>query len=556
MEIDQQSVVTMTQPWEPNLQMQASTLTNLQSKYDEGHQKLSNLYGSLLNSAMTRTDNIQAREEFFKLINTDIKKMANVDFSLDSNKTAAASVFQSIYNNKNIVKDMAWTRNIQEQFARADAFRNCVDATKCGGRYWEEGEKYLQYKRQEFATASQDEAMGFTDPKFIPYNNMMEKAIEQANKAGLSIKTDVVSGGYKVTTKNGEALATPLSSLFTQLFESNPQFHDMYKVQAYNNRKDWMSEQVSMGKYKDEGEAMVGYVKERADVLNRQIANLTTDIDNDADRLTERYTELYEKAQKGEISEGDPEYQRLVELDQQAQQIGQAKQYSDMLKATQKNMFNTQNIRAIGDMLDDQHAALLFKGDVSAAAGTLAYKDYEKTLEEDKFALEEQKFKHDVSLEQTKHANSKELVEWKAKFGAYGSKTAPDLAQKISDFSQANQTAKDFDVRAKFLNGLGSDVAASQKEAIIAGIEKAGSVKAWLDTEKNNPNVKTWTQNYEKLIGEYKNNWRTANEKAKDYILKGGEEPVTFNFSVMGTAEKTEFLKNSKIAEIYLDQIK
>jgi len=556
MEIDQQSVVTMTQPWEPNLQMQANTLTTLQSKYDASHQKLSNLYGSLLNAAMTRTDNIQARDEFFKLINTDIKKMANIDFSLESNKTAAAGVFQSIYNNKSIVKDMAWTRNIQEQFARADAFRNCVDVEKCGGQHWEEGEKYLHYKRQEFATASQEEAMGFTDPKYVPYNNMMEKAIEHANKAGLSITTDVVSGGYKVTTKNGEALATPLSSLFTQLFESNPQFHDMYKVQAYNNRKDWLSEQVSMGKYKDEGEAMVGYVKERSDVLNRQIANLTTDIDNDADRLTERYNELYEKAQKGEITEGDPEYQRLVELDKQAQQIGQAKQYSDMLKATQKNMFNTQNIRAIGDMLDDQHAAVLFKGDVSAAAGTLAYKDYEKTLEEDKFALEEQKFRHDVSLEQIKHTNSKELVEWKAKHGAYGTKTAPDLAQKISDFSQAQQTAKDFDVRAKFLNGLGSDVASSQKEAIISGIEKAGSVKAWLDTEKNNPNVKTWKENYEKLIGEYNNNWRTSNEKAKDYILKGGEEPVTFNFNVMSQGEKTEFLKNTKIAEIYLDQIK
>ena len=64
----QQDYVTQIQPTKPNLQFDAQMLGNLQNKYDAGHKKVSELYGSLLNSAMTRTDNIHTFEiHIFKI---------------------------------------------------------------------------------------------------------------------------------------------------------------------------------------------------------------------------------------------------------------------------------------------------------------------------------------------------------------------------------------------------------------------------------------------------------------------------------------------------------
>ena len=86
----QQDYVTQIQPTQPNLQFDAQMLGNLQNKYDAGHKKVSELYGSLLNAAMTRTDNIQARNQFFQMINEDIRRMGSLDFSLQQNVDAAA----------------------------------------------------------------------------------------------------------------------------------------------------------------------------------------------------------------------------------------------------------------------------------------------------------------------------------------------------------------------------------------------------------------------------------------------------------------------------------
>ena len=121
----QADYISQIQPTEPNLAFDAQILQTKQAKYDANHKKVSDLYGSLLNASMTRSDNIQARDEFLKIINDDIKRMGGLDFSLDQNVQAAAGVFQSIYTNNNIVKDMVWTRNYNSEVDRGESFKNC-----------------------------------------------------------------------------------------------------------------------------------------------------------------------------------------------------------------------------------------------------------------------------------------------------------------------------------------------------------------------------------------------------------------------------------------------
>ena len=62
----QPTYLPSVQPFQPNLQLFAGSLQMKQTQYDSNRKKISDLYGSLLNSPMSRDSNIEARDEFFK----------------------------------------------------------------------------------------------------------------------------------------------------------------------------------------------------------------------------------------------------------------------------------------------------------------------------------------------------------------------------------------------------------------------------------------------------------------------------------------------------------
>ena len=431
----QADYISQIQPTEPNLAFDAQILQTKQSKYDANHKKVSELYGSLLNASMTRSDNIASRDEFFQIINDDIKRMGGLDFSLDQNVQAAAGVFQSIYTNNNIVKDMVWTRNFNSEVDRGESFKNCLDATKCGGQWWEEGEKYLQYKRAEFKNASAGDAMNMTDPEFVPYNNVMEKAMKIAKDAGLSITMDSFSpdGQYMITTKNGIQLKSPLTQLFNETIGKDPNIQKMFQVQAYTQRKDWMSSKVSSGEYADENAASIGYFKERNDAVQKTLRKQADDLNVDLGSLGEKYESMKADYESGKIKEGSDEYNVLVSLPQLMQNATEAKSYTDLMLKAQANTGNARGLSAIGDYADQQSAADFYAGAIDKAAQTLAFKDSEVKYKADDFALKAVDFKYDTALKQqdlsnaialegVKAANDMKMETWKLDNGIYNDK--------------------------------------------------------------------------------------------------------------------------------------
>jgi hypothetical protein len=431
----QADYITQIQPTEPNLAFDAQILQTKQAKYDANHKKVSDLYGSLLNSAMTRSDNIQARDEFFKIINDDIRRMGGLDFSLDQNVQAAASVFQSIYTNNNIVKDMVWTKNYNNEVSRSEAFKNCKDVETCGGAWWPEGEKYLQYKREEFKNASAGDALNMSDPEFIPYTNVMEKAIKIAKDAGLSITQDSFSpdGQYIITTKNGVQLKSPLTQLFGETIGKDPNIQKMYQVKSYTQRKDWMYSKINTGEYANENDAAVGYFRERNDAVQKALRKQADDLNVDLGSLSEKYDELSQLYKEGKIKEGSEEYTVLTSLPQLIQNASDAKSYTDMMLKAQGNSGNAKGLSSLGDYADEQSAADYYAADIEKAATILSMKDAEVKFEADDFALKavdfkydsalkQQEFQNNVALEGIKQANKMELEQWKLDSGIYNDK--------------------------------------------------------------------------------------------------------------------------------------
>jgi len=405
--------ISQINPTEPNLAFDAQILQTKQTKYDANHKKVSELYGSLLNANMSRNQNVEARDEFFKTINTDIKKMAGMDFSLESNVQAAAGVFQSIYNNKNIVKDMVWTKNFQQEFSNGQALKDCLDPEKCGGQWWEQGDKYMQYKLDEFRNASNDEAMGFENVAYVPYTNMTEKAMKYFKDNKLGITTNSLEGNYMVTTTNGEQAINPLSQMFGELYGNDPKFVQQYKAMAYVNRKDSIRNLMAETGV-DEKTATSEYFNKIGTTQQKQIDQMLDNANSDEEYIKGRMSVLEEKLKTnkfGAESSVAKEYQKLQALLPSAQQ---AASYIKSAKDTALNANNGSYVRRVGEAYDERSAAILMNQEIQGVAKTIASTTMEQKVEADDFAKMKVKHSYDLSLESVKQNNRLALETKKA----------------------------------------------------------------------------------------------------------------------------------------------
>jgi len=265
--------ISQVQPWQPDLNFLGNVIQTRQSRYDAAHKQLSKMYGTLLYSPMLRDDNIQARDQFFKMIDQDIKKMSGMDLSLQENVNAASSVFKSLYDNKGIVKDMSFTKQLQNEMQRAENYKNCIDQEQCGGTYWDVGVNALNYRAEEFKNASADDAMSMQAPSYTPFINVTEKAMTYVKDLlgkgfGVTSVQKSPDGRYIVTTKNGQNLTVPLYQLFQSQYGQDGNIQKMYETSAYVQRKNYIKANAERFGG-DEAAAEDDYIRSVEDKVNQ-----------------------------------------------------------------------------------------------------------------------------------------------------------------------------------------------------------------------------------------------------------------------------------------------
>lgn len=484
-----QDAVQSLRPPDPQLQFDAQLLATRQAKYDQGHAKLSKMYGTILNSGLTREDNIAAREEFFKLVESDLQKIAGMDLSKDSNVTKAQNVFKQIYENDFLVKDMVWTKHFNNQLQRAEAFKNCRDPKECGGRYWEDGIKYMQYKREEFKNGNQNESLQFANVDYIPNNNLLEEAIAKFKELDPEAKKVVPTqdGKYRITYTNGKVIEKPLQDMFGQLYGNDPRFMDMYKVMAYNNRKDEIYASMSDGTYDNLNDATVGYIENYRDALQEQFDNRYEEITHDYDSLktlNEAYAKDIESGKikqfnsKGAMTE---EYKLAMQTNELFGKAQQLKSWNDNVKSAQKNLHHQSKREYIVDYMDELNSMAFFEQEVDAAASTLASLTAQEEWEPDKYALEDYKFQHNLQLQNRKfaHEETMELIKADSKRLEF-KQNAFDAAKtfgKLQNEINASEKTKWYDAASqlseKLGNGANAYIKPNMSEAQFKKLKKA-----------------------------------------------------------------------------------
>jgi hypothetical protein len=258
------------QPFQPDLNFYAKLMQTKQSQYDSNWKALNKVYGQYFYADLTRDPNIKKKEELLKQIEFNLKRVSGLDLSLEQNVNQATQVFKPFYEDGNLMKDMAWTKTYNRETGRATALKGSANEAD-RKQYWDTGLKELQYKRDEFKNATDDEAMSFGNVSYTPYVNTMEKALKIAKDAGISAESVTFSDDQRwiITQKNGKQIIEPLSKLFEATLGADPSVQAVYKTQAYVNRKDYAFANASEFNG-DQKAAEMKYLEDSFNILKKQ----------------------------------------------------------------------------------------------------------------------------------------------------------------------------------------------------------------------------------------------------------------------------------------------
>lgn len=425
------------QPFQPDLNFYSNVLQTKQTQYDTNWKALNKMYGQYYNADLTRDENVSKKDNYLKQIEFNLQRVSQLDLSLEQNVNQATQVFKPFYEDKGLVKDMAWTKNFMNQIGRAEGLKgsNIVAERE---QYWNDGVLAMNYKRDEFKEASSEDALSFENASYTPYVNTVEKAQEVAKAAGLSIESVDFSknGKWIIKSKNGEQLTEPLQRLFEARLGSDPAIQEVYKTQAYVNRKnDAYANAAQFGG--DKNMAELKYLENSFNVLKAQSAVRYLGLKERSVSYDAKIKDLENQVEKGTAS---PEVKLMLS------QYKMNKDINDqvLLRAEneQKELSNGQStattstgfVNPFGDIkslrykVDNGMASTLMKKDLDEAANIFAFKDAKVDIDANPYTVLD--IKHRYSMQETaarnagleraaRIRNAGEIDKWKLESGTH-----------------------------------------------------------------------------------------------------------------------------------------
>lgn len=392
--------IPQIQPFKPDLNFYSKVLQMSQDKYDAAKREIGTLYGSLLYSPLTRQNNIQRRDDFFKNIEHQIKKISAMDLSLAQNQEAAMKIFDPIINDKKISHDWSFTKRTMDEMQRGENFRYCTDPKKCGGTYSPESITYLNLKLDEYAKADDDVALGMdlSDVKFVPFNNIQKDAIDWAKATGFLVEGADFNGGYIVKKQNGQAIKVPLMQLFLSTFGNDPKYREHYKQLGYINKRNWINENLASYE-NDQFRTEAAYYN---DVITKTIKNLEEDAKNYEETHSQISTK--NKALKNKLSTNGVIASDVTSI---AEMVGAQEEegisdgvmgyYRDLQQRISNLSVNSEDTKAFGAMIESIVGDGFMKMDLAKATEELAAVWNTTTdIKENQFSLNAQKHQHAI----------------------------------------------------------------------------------------------------------------------------------------------------------------
>jgi hypothetical protein len=396
------------QTFRPDYSFLQSALQYKQSKFDAAFNQLNSVYGSILNAPLTRGINQERRDEFIKAADSELKKITSLDLSLPQNVQLASNVFKPFYEDQNLVKDITWTKNWNNEVQRAESLKNS-DKEETQLQYWEGGVELLGYERERFANSDDSEAAKIGMSRYTPNFNVVKEAVNLAKEQGFNVKYDQIQGGYIVTTKNGKALEAPLSIYFSEVFANDPRAQSYSNAQARLQRERGIREmapQYNNDLKLAESAYINNTLKSVLSIKESQNAELEKDfLKANATKTT------YEQIMKTRDllpSEQKKYNETLVSYNTLNSAIDRNAASISMMK----NGFSPDNLSAGRNLVDRMAASVLLQSDLRNAVKAAAYRDTETSYKADPYSLAsfQARLKEEADIRKEKREAEREAV--------------------------------------------------------------------------------------------------------------------------------------------------
>ena len=445
------------QPFQPDLNFYNNVLQTKQTQYDSNWKAVNNLYAELHNAELTHDQNIQKKDDLLKQIDFNLKRVTGLDLSLQQNVDQATQVFRPFYEDKYLMKDMAFTKNYSNTVSRALNLKNSQDE-KMRAQYWDTGVKEMQYRKDEFKNATLDETLNMGNVSYTPYVNAMDKYLKIAKDAGLSIDIKDVdeTGLYFVHEKNGKALTTPLQNLFLSAYANDPGLQAVYSTQAYVKRKDYAEQNAS--KYNNNpAEAEKAYLKEQYEFLknytakkhekdqekvtvtSNKVNSVTTDVSNsDANPYSESYLESLNKAFG--IDEAVANHSEKLNSDING---GESSTVATSSRNTPTNGLDLTDMELARLRVDAGTASILAEQDVLGAADIYAYRDYKYEKSANPVGLENMRHQHSLARMDYAHTLKTQEMDYKASLDRETNRINQGLADGTISYDKEGNLIED-----------------------------------------------------------------------------------------------------------------
>jgi len=382
------------QPFQPDLNFYANLLQTKQTQYDTNWNALNNLYGQLYGADLTHDQNIKKKDELLKQIDFNLKRVSGLDLSLEQNVNQAMQVFRPFYEDKYLIKDMAYTKNWKNTYSNAQALLNSPDP-KQAAKYWDEGVRGLEYRRQMFKDATLDETLSMADAQYTPKVDVITEYMDFAKKYDIGMVTQTPDGMYMVRKKNGEQLMPGLQQIFWAQYANRPDMQKFYKEKAFVERMDYANQNAEkFGGNKLEAEKE--YLKGKYDWLKNMTAQQDAKAKDDLNTAQNLQANLQREVATGNVNPMQKSYsERLNEMigvsdavekhtselnSQLNPAVGSA-----VVPAQSDDIMN--NIELARLKVDAAMASYSAGTDINSAAGSYAYSNYEIEYKPDAVAI-------------------------------------------------------------------------------------------------------------------------------------------------------------------------
>jgi len=252
-------------PFTPDYKFLSAALGEREDKYNSNWKETNDIYNKVVYADLTRSDTNDQREQYANNLAPALEKIAGMDLSLAQNVQSAKAVFAPFFEDDLIVKDMVKTANYKKQMGHANRLLQSPDAN-VRNQYWREGVTALQYRMEDFANMSAEEALDAPMYKYVPQADLhaLTEEILGGMKPPLSIEMDRISenGQYIITQTNGEPLVGPALQLIRKQLQLDPRVIQSYQTKAYVAGRDFAASAVESGKFSSIAEGQNAWASE------------------------------------------------------------------------------------------------------------------------------------------------------------------------------------------------------------------------------------------------------------------------------------------------------